>query len=216
MKALERLQALLYPTIDIHLCQAGKGLEDASFVPSCCGMFDQGQQSCHVTLKGYTPAGWLLCLDGPHQLRLRQFHCRTHARVFNICDARFTEWVYGSHSPHTWQQLQPEPAFVQYGDTYYSSELLYDMVCQFESRVTVNQIVENIQQRWRGVWCERRAKFVRHALAEAPDFDVRQLPGPSEPYWERVRGGRGIMTDRSKVHDLLLEYLGCSSNPNMS
>lgn len=48
--------------------------------------------------------------------------------------------------------------------------------------------------------------FLRHALIEDPTFDVGQLPGPAEPFWERLRGGRGIMTDRSKVHDLLLDY----------
>lgn len=155
MTVLQQLQALLYPPVDIHLSEAGRGPVGDTFVPACCGLSWEGQHSCRVILKGYTPAGWLLCLDGPRQLRLRQWKCHTHDRVFNLCDAHFTGWVYGPHSPYSWQQLQPQPAFVQYGETYYSSELLYDMVCQFESRVTVHQIVENIQRRWQGVWSER-------------------------------------------------------------
>lgn len=188
----------MYPPVSAHLVQPGEW--DGSFRPVCCGI----GHSCQVNLKGYADAGYLLTLTGPVRLRLRQFFCKTHDRTFNICDERFLKWVYGADSPYSWDTLQPDPLFVKHGQTYYSSELLWDMISQFESRVTINQIVENIQQRWLGIWAERRAAFVKHAVAEHPAFDVASLPGPRQAYWVYLSNNQQIMTYRAKLYELLL------------
>jgi len=213
MSPLEDLLAVYYPTVTAHLVPSGE-LGTTSFTPGCCGMANEHGASCSIICKGYADSGWLLTLTGPTPFKQRQYECKTHHRIFSITDSVFLNWLYGPDSKHTWDDLQPDPLFVKFGQTYYTAELLWYFVSQFEQRVTINQIMHTLHQNWLGIWQERLESFIRHALAEQPDFDVTSLPPPDVPYWVHMRSGHNIATDRSKLMDLLCAYFDMFLQPD--
>lgn len=95
----------------------------------------------------------------------------------------------------TWEELQPEPLVVKHAETYLTADLLWDIITMFERRTTINQIVQILQQRWRGIYTSRAKEYMRHA-----GVAVSMVP-----WWEEV-SGHGVLTDRRKVHSIIAAY----------
>jgi len=195
------------------------GQADGDFVPCSCG---QGED-CRITSSGYVGCGWLLTMAGPVRMQQRQWMCHTHhKRKFSMFESTFSEWLYSSSSPYTWEELQPEPLFVKYGETYYSYELLTFIITMYENRVTVKQIVDSIQQMWLAQWQANRACFLRHKAPATAQGQIAQdirpaieadLPDAATPYWVHEREGINLCVDRSKITDLIMSYFNLFLRP---
>ncbi|KAF6258926.1 hypothetical protein COO60DRAFT_1067857 [Scenedesmus sp. NREL 46B-D3] len=151
------VQEFAYPTVWMKLVQAGEQ-EDDMLAPQLCGH----GEGCDVSTDGWKPCGVVLGVEGVNPLQQRRYRCKTHCRVFSVTDAAFCAAAYNPENGFTWDKVQPEPLVVKHGQTYMTAELLWDIITQFKCRTTINQIVDIIQQRWRGVYAQHARNYVLH------------------------------------------------------
>jgi hypothetical protein len=148
--------------------------------------------ACNVLLHGWASCGNVLCLQGVHPLQQQRYFCSTHRRLFTVTDDLMCSVLY---KHHTWDEVQPEPLIVKHGQTYMTTEFLADIIAMFEKNVTINQIVDIVQHRWRAVFALNAAEFARH---------TRQ-PVVTVPWWE-TQCGHAVFSDRRKVFAIISAY----------
>lgn len=191
------LQQHAYPTVYMRLVQAGDR-ESMMLAPQLCGH----GEGCDVTVDGWKPSGVVLGMAGVNPLQQRRYRCSTHHRVFSVTDTAFCEVAYKPETGFSWHDLQPEPLIVKHGQTYMTAELLWDIVSMFEHRITINQIVHIIQQRWAGVYAQHVRDFMMHNHVA-----VSYLP-----WWEEHYGHK-LFTDRRKMYSVIAAYFDTFLRP---
>jgi hypothetical protein len=199
---LDSFISVYYSPVVLELVLSGQSVED-QFTPCCCGAGCKADaQDCHITANGTKDFGLVLALDGPRPLHVRAWRCATHNSSFSVLSHAFLSCCY---EHYTWQQLQPEPLVLKHGRTVYTAELAQDIISMYENRVTVKQIIDIIQQRWRRVYAMHADEANRHR----PTTQRLQL---HQPWWVQLHG-KQVMTDRRKMANFISDYFTAFLKP---
>ena len=179
--------------------------DENGWIPDGCacggteGMEDG--EECDIGIWQKKRAGWLLDVSKPSPLYVQWYYCRTHGHYFSCMRPEFLEWLYGGTSGHSWEEVQPNPMVVKHGETYMTSEFLSSLVCKFEQRVTVYQIVEIVQQQWLENHKQALADYKRCLSVK----QRAELIGCEEPQWVQERGTQ-LFTDRRTLAMIIRAY----------